>query len=272
MLKREYIGLAVGAILACSLTAKADIRSTIQGASSGTTVSCSGTYTVTSMITVPSGVKVSGGTFKFSSSCSAGFYIPPANHGATLTGITVQGAQVGIYVSGYGNTINSCTAQYNYNTGINLCGSAVKNNTVQYCVSKCNADSSGGNADGFGAKNSTSTGNKFVSCDSHQNSDDGFDFYSAASGITTSGSVAYNNGYYNGYKGDGDGFKMGGSGYSANHTFTSCTAYSNTAGNMAYGFDYNGNGGTIYLTSCKSYSNKNGNRLTHCTLSNCTMN
>jgi hypothetical protein len=41
---------------------------------------------------------------------------------------------------------------------------------------------------------------------------------------------------------------------------------------MAYGFDYNGNGGTIYLTSCKSYSNKNGNRLTHCTLSNCTMN
>ena len=272
MLKSMYIGLAMSAVLAGSLTARADIRTTIQNATSGTTVTCSGTYTVTAKITVPSGVTVSGGTFVFTTGSSAdGFYIPAANHGVTLTGITVQGANHGIMIYGYGNTVNSCTAQYNYNSGIEIIGSSAKNNVIQYCVSKCNADSSGGNADGFAAKNSSSTGNKFLYCDAHQDSDDGYDFYSAASPIVVTGCKAYNNGYYNGYKGNGDGFKMGGSGYSASHTYTSCTAYSNTAGDTGDGFDSNNNGAKLYLTTCHSYSNKQADRLVNCSLSNCTM-
>jgi pectate disaccharide-lyase len=272
MLKSKYIGLAMSAVLVGSLTARADIRDTIQSASSGTTVTCSGTYTVSARITVPSGVTVSGGTFKFTTGSSAdGFYIPSGNHGVTLTGVTVQGANHGIMIYGYANTINSCIAQYNYNSGIEIIGSAAKNNVIKYCQGKYNADSSGGNADGFAAKNSTSTGNQFLNCDAHGNSDDGFDYYSAASPIVTKNSKAYSNGYYNGKTGNGVGIKMGGSGYSASHSFTSCTAYSNTAGQTARGFDSNNNGSKLYLTTCKSYSNKNTDRLVNCSLSSCTM-
>jgi hypothetical protein len=271
MSNNKYMSLAMATLLAGGLSARADIRSTIQAASSGTTVTCSGSYSVSAKITVPSGVTVKGGTFKFTDSSSDGFYIPAANHGVTLSGVTVQGANHGIMIYGYGNTISSCIAQYNYNSGIEIIGTAAKNNTISSCTSKCNADSSGGNADGFAAKNSTSTGNKFTGCDSHQNSDDGFDFYSAASGIAVSSCKAYNNGYYNGSTGNGDGFKMGGSGYSASHTYTSCTAYSNTAGDTGDGFDSNNNGAKLYLVTCHSYSNKQSDRLVNCSLTSCTM-
>jgi len=273
MLKSKYIGLAMSAVLVGSLAARADIVSTIQGAASGTTVQCSGTYTVGQRITVPSGVTVKGpATFVFTTGANAdGFYVPSGNHNVTLQSLTVQGANHGIMIYGYSCSIQSCIAQYNYNSGIEIIGSASKNNTINNCQSKGNADSSGGNADGFAAKNGTSTGNKITNCDAHQNSDDGWDLYSASSPIVVSGCKSYNNGYYNGKKGNGDGFKMGGSGYSASHSFTSCTAYSNTAGDTGDGFDSNNNGAKLYLTTCRSYSNKQKDRLVNCQLTNCTM-
>jgi hypothetical protein len=273
MLKSKYISLAVATVLASGLAARADIRDTIQAAKSGTTVTCSGTYTVTARITVPSGVTVKGpATFKFTTGSGAdGFYVPAGNHNVTLSSLTVQGANHGIMIYGYSCSIQSCISQYNYNSGIEIIGSASKNNVINNCQGKYNADSSGGNADGFAAKNGTSTGNKFTNCDGHGNSDDGYDYYSASSPIVTSGCKAYSNGYYNGKTGNGCGFKMGGSGYSASHSYTSCNAYSNTAGQTGSGFDSNNNGAKLYLTTCHSYSNKQKDRLVNCSLSNCTM-
>lgn len=131
---RKLAVVAVSTIALAGL-ARADIRDTIQSASSGTTVQCSGTYTVTARITVPSGVTVQGpATFKFTMGSSAdGFYVPSGNSGVKLNSLTVQGANHGIMIYGSSCTVNSCIAQYNYNTGIEIIGSSARNNVVKYC-------------------------------------------------------------------------------------------------------------------------------------------
>ena len=251
------------------------IVATIENAKSGTTVNVSGTYSgITTSITVPSGVTVQGpATFVFTTGASAdGFYVPSGNSGVKLNSLTVQGANHGIMVYGSSCTINSCISEYNYNTGIEIIGSSAKNNIVENCQSKDNADSSGGNADGITVKFGSSTGNKVENCDAHQNSDDGYDYAGAGAPVLTTGCKSYNNGAYNGKTGNGDGFKMGLAGYSnESHTYTSCTAYSNTAGDTGSGFDSNNNLGPIYLNYCHSYSNKQADRLQNVVLNNCTM-
>ena len=266
----------VAALLAVGLTsAKADIRTTIQGAASGTTVTVTGTYTVTAKITVPSGVTVKGpATFKFTTGASAdGFYIPAGNHNVTLTSLTVTGANHGIMVYGYSNSIQSCTTTANQNTGIELIGSAAKNNVVNNCISKSNADTAaaGGNADGFGAKQGCSSGNKFTNCDAHQNSDDGWDCEKSVSPVTISGCKSYNNGYAAGLTGNGNGFKLGIAGDNVAHILSSSSAYSNTLGDSAHGIAANHNTGAIKITSCHTYSNKNKDDLGNAVVSSSTL-
>jgi len=260
-------------LLALAPIAKCDIRDTIQKAAPGTTVTVSGTYTVNAKIVVPSGVTVKGpATFRFTTGASAdGFSIPSANSGVVLQSLTVTGANHGIMIYGSNCSIQSCIAQYNFNTGIEIIGAAAKNNVVNNCQSKYNADSSGGNADGFACKFGSSTGNRFTNCDGHDNSDDGYDFAGAAAPVSVSGCRAHNNGSYNGKQGNGDGFKMGIAGDNAAHIYTSCTAYNNTKGNTGSGFDSNNNAATIHLTGCTSYGNKQGDRLQHVVLTNCSM-
>lgn len=264
------------AVLALGVTAaKADIRSTIQSAASGTTVTVSGTYTVSAKITVPSGVTVKGpATFVFTTGASAdGFYIPAANHNVTLQSITVTGANHGIMVYGYSNSIQSCIAYGNQNTGIELIGSAAKNNVVNNCQSKQNADTaaSGGNADGFASKQGTSTGNKFTNCDAHQNSDDGWDLEKSVSPVTISGCKSYNNGYYAGLTGNGNGFKLGISGDNVAHILTNSSAYNNTLGDSAHGIAANHNTGKIQISGCHTYGNKNKDDLGNAVVSNSTL-
>ena len=272
MTYHQSIRLALSGVLLGGLTAQADIRDTIQAAPAGTTVQCSGTYTVSNTITVPSGVTVKGpATFKFTNPNKNGFLVPSANSSITLQSLTVQGCLGAFKIQGSSCKITSCTANGCYYTGFELNGSNAKNNTFTGCLACNNADTTGGNADGFAGKNGSGSGNKFVNCTAYNNSDDGFDYYYANYPIVTSGCSAYKNGYYGGKTGNGVGFKMGGSGTSASHTFTSCTGYSNTSGNTARGFDSNNNGARLYLTTCKSYSNKNKDRLVNCSLTNCTM-
>jgi hypothetical protein len=268
--------LLAAALLAVGITsARADIRSDIQGASSGTTITVSGTYTVTAKITVPSGVTVKGpATFKFTTGASAdGFYIPAANHNVTLTSLTVTGANHGIMVYGYSNSIQSCIATANQNSGIELIGSAAKNNTVNNCQSKQNADTAaaGGNADGFASKQGTSTGNKFTNCDAHQNSDDGWDLEKSVSPVTISGCKSYNNGYYAGLTGNGNGFKLGISGDNVAHILTNSSAYSNTLGDSAHGIAANHNTGKIQISGCHTYSNKNKDDLGNAVVTSSTL-
>jgi len=253
------------------------IVATIQAAKSGQTVTVSGTYSgITTRIQVPSGVTVKGpATFVFTTGASAdGFYVPAGNSGVTLQSLTVQGANHGIMIYGSSCSIQSCIASANQNTGIEIIGGSAKNNVVNNCQGKQNCDvaTGGGNADGIDVKFGSSTGNKITNCDCHQNSDDGYDFAGAGAPVTVSGCKAYSNGNYAGKTGNGDGFKMGLSGYPGEaHTYTSCQAYSNTAGDTGSGFDSNNNTGGCHLTTCHSYSNKQKDRLQNCILTNCTM-
>src|ERR1051326_3174117 len=224
------VSLSVALLLAATV-AKANnpIVATIQAAKSGTTVTVSGTYSgITTRIQVPSGVTVKGpATFVFSTGASAdGFYIPAGNHNVTLQSLTVTGANHGIMVYGYSNSIQSCISYGNQNTGIELIGSAAKNNVVNNCQGKQNADTAaaGGNADGFASKQGTSTGNKFTNCDAHQNSDDGWDLEKSSSPVTISGCTSYNNGNYAGLTGNGNGFKLGISGDNVAHILTNSNA------------------------------------------------
>ena len=235
------VACAIAALLLAA-TARADIVSTIQGASSGSTVSVSGTYTVATKIHVPAGVTVKGpATFKFTDSTNDGFVISTGYSGVTLSSITVTGAYHGIILYGKSNKVTSCTATANYNTGIICENSGSTGNTISSCKSYNNADSSGGNADGFGAKQGPS-GNTFSNCTAYQNSDDGWDLEKSAGVETLTGCLSYTEGKSSGGKvGNGNGFKLGISGDSIAHVLTSCTAHHNTAGDSAHGFAANHN-------------------------------
>jgi pectate lyase-like protein len=270
-------GLAAASLLlAVGARANNAIVATIQNAASGTTVTVSGTYTgITTRIQVPSGVTVKGpATFQFTTGASAdGFYIPAGNHNVTLQSLTVTGANHGIMVYGYSNSIQSCISMGNQNTGIELIGSAAKSNIVNNCQSKQNADSAsgGGNADGFASKQGTSTGNKFTNCDAHQNSDDGWDLEKAASPVTISGCTSYNNGSYAGLVGNGNGFKLGIAGDNVAHILSSSNAHDNTLGDSAHGIAANHNTGAIQITGCHTYNNKNKDDLGNAVVSGSTL-
>ena len=272
MFKNKSIGLLAAAVLLSSMTVRADIRDTIQAAKAGTTVTVSGTYIVSNTISVPSGVTVKGpATFNFANPNKDGFSVPAANSAVTLQSLTVQGSLAGFKIYGSGCLISSCNAVGCHNSGFELNGSHSVNNTFSSCNSYNNADSTGGNADGFAGKNGCGAGNKMQNCIAHNNSDDGYDFYYANYPIAVSGCQSYSEGSAQGKTGNGVGFKMGGAGTSASHTFTSCVAHNNTAGNTGSGFDSNNNGARLYLTTCHSYSNKQKDRLVNCQLTNCTM-
>ncbi|MGA2787074.1 MAG: right-handed parallel beta-helix repeat-containing protein [Verrucomicrobiota bacterium] len=266
---QKWSGVIVAVAVLGLSVARADIRDTIQNATSGTTVSVSGTYTVSPM-KVPAGVTVKGpATFKFNDNTRDGFTMKGAN--ASLQSLTISGANRAVNIYASGVNISACTATGNTDTGFNCDGSS--NDTISGCTAYGNADTggaSGGNADGFTAKSDAGSGIKFSNDTAHDNSDDGFDFYEATAPVVVTGCQSYNNGSYAGLTGNGDGFKMGGQ-YNVAHSYTSCIAHNNTTGSTARGFDTNHNTAKIALTTCHSYSNKNPDVLGNSVLSNCTM-
>jgi hypothetical protein len=265
--------LPIAMLMLGMTTVKADIVSTIEAAKSGTTVTVSGTYSGLGECKVPSGVTVKGpATFIFKASGTDGFDIPSGNSGVTLQSITVEGAYHGIEVDGSSNHITSCVATKNWNTGIQCENSGSSSNTISGCTSYNNADTGGGNADGFGIKQSTGSGITVSNCTAYENSDDGYDFEKSKNPVTCSNCLSYTEGKATGGQtGNGCGFKMGIKGDSVKHVMNSDVAHNNTAGNTASGFDTNDNSGGCHLTSCHSYSNKNTDRLQNCTLTSCTM-
>lgn len=269
------VSLSIGLLMAgvAAVQANNAIVATIQAAKSGTTVNVSGTYSgITTKISVPSGVTVKGtATFQFSSTSNDGFYVPSTSSGVTLQGFTVTGANHGIICYGPSCKITSCIAVGNANTGIELIGSSAKNCTVSSCQSKQNADSSGGNADGFGCKQGASSGNKFTGCDAHQNSDDGWDLEKSTAVVVISGCTSYSEGSWNGKTGNGNGFKLGISGDNVAHQLLSSNAHNNTAGDSAHGIAANHNTGKLVLTGDHTYSNKNKDDLGNAVVTNCTL-
>jgi len=276
--KNNLIKITSLAMLAAGVSvvrANPAIVATIENATSGTTVSVSGTYSgISGEIDVPSGVTVSGpATFEFSTTKDDGFVIGTSKSACKLESLTVTGANHGIKVTGNNNLVSGCIAHANYNDGIMIEDKAA-NNTISGCTSYNNDDvqNHGDNADGFGDKMNTGSGNVWNNDTCYDNADDGFDFErsSSSTGITVNNCLAYSNG--TGANGNGNGFKMGYSGYSNPNTYTYCTAH-NEGGSSPHGFSTNNSSDSsaIHLSHCYSYSNASADVLGSAVLTSCTM-
>ena len=96
----------------------------------------------------------------------------------------------GIHIQGANNVVENCVVHDNDDTGIQIgtdvVGSSGMNNTVRNCDSYHNYDAVNGgeNADGFGMKESSGTGNQFIGCRAWENADDGYDFYAWIGPVT----------------------------------------------------------------------------------------
>ncbi len=165
----------------------------------------------------------------------------------------------GLQVKGSYNIIEFCTFSECADTGLQIDNGA-SYNTILNCDSYFNADSTLENADGFACKLTAGTGNKFIGCRAWQNLDDGWDGYlRGADNITTTyeNCWAVKNGYLkNGTvgKGDGNGFKTGGSDLKDlkhNASYKNCIA----TGNVNRGFDHNSNRGEVIIYNCSAYNN-----------------
>jgi hypothetical protein len=159
------------------------------------------------------------------------------------------------------NRIELCNFYENRDSGLQLANSASYNQIIN-CDSYYNRDINQGNADGFSPKLTVGTGNYFYGCRSWQNSDDGYDCYinnAIADDVTTTfeNCWAFKSGYLkDGTQGtgNGNGFKMGSSGYRHNIILKNCLSFQNKAD----GFDQNHNLGSMLLYNCTSFSNGSG--------------
>lgn len=171
-----------------------------------------------------------------------------------LKGFVIQYAgHNGLQVPGSYNIMEQLITRSNGDTGLHLSIGA-SYNLVLNCDSYLNYDPEehGQDADGFGAKGPTDDsaslgpGNAFGGCRAWNNSDDGFDFWHAGSGVTVEDCWAFRNGenvwedpYF---AGNGNGFKLGHGGGA--HVLKRCIAYDHSH----HGMDVNGNttGVTVY--------------------------
>lgn len=132
-------------------------------------------------------------------------------------------------------------------------------NLLEDCVSYGNIDISEHNADGFACKVTAGEGNVFRRCRAYLNSDDGFDLFSknrATGAVKLEDCCSYLNGYklvndsLTPTKGNGNGFKLGGSGQAVAHVALDCEAI----GNRGKGFTSNSNP-LLHLERCTASNN-----------------
>lgn len=108
-----------------------------------------------------------------------------------------------------------------------------------------------GDADGFACKMYPGLGNEYHGCRAWNNSDDGWDCFEIQSPVILNNCWTWKNAQEPGKKGNGNGFKMGGSPSKGNHVLYRCIAW----GNLARGFDQNSNSDGCYLYNCLSFDN-----------------
>ncbi|MDR1527727.1 MAG: T9SS type A sorting domain-containing protein [Dysgonamonadaceae bacterium] len=175
---------------------------------------------------------------------------------------------------GHHNTVEFCTFFENKDTGLQMKNMAEYNRIIN-CDSYFNRDAEDGNADGFAPKLSVGTGNYFYGCRAWNNSDDGWDgiLYDADEGFADDMTTVYENcwSFNNGFlkdgsesKGNGNGFKLGGSGNKDrrhNAMLINCLAFDN----LMKGFDQNHNTGDMTLINCTGFANKYLNNKNHFT-------
>jgi pectate disaccharide-lyase len=201
-----------------------------------------------------------------------GMAVDSANRGIQIAGtywhikgITVTKAgDTGIFVMGANITVEQCIAHHNADAGIvigvnsNQSGSGM-NNLILNCDSYQNNDSQNGgeNADGFGMKENSGTGNVFRGCRAWDNSDDGWDLYGWASPVTIDNCWAISQcKSTKGSNSDGNGFKLGGNDVSAKHILSNLYSTDNSYGSSGRGFTNNSNPAAMSCSNCASWSNK----------------
>ena len=189
----------------------------------------------------------------------------------------------GICISSCGNNIlEGCISHDNGLEGIKLTGTNAHDNLILNCDSYRNYDASthGENADGFAAKTGTGLGNVFRGCRAWNNADDGWDFYSnSTGGLTLENCWSFRNGVNlwgdGSWAGDGDGYKLGGAGTTAEHNLTNCIAFDN----VLSGFAQNHSVAGQTMINCTGFRNAQntyslyeaatGGTLLHHVLKNC---
>jgi len=199
---------------------------------------------------------------------AVGSTIPSAQRGAIhmeasywrIAGLEIEHGPYAVYCNNCGhNTFDRLVTHDNYETGFQLQGASAGNLIVNL-DSYQNRDprKNGESADGLGIKEGSGAGNVVRGARLWNNIDDGFDAWSFTSPITIQGSIAYGNGYNRwsipNFSGDGNGFKLGGSGGTgpaASHSVTNSMSF----GNAAHGFTDNGNTGSIVVNRCTAYQN-----------------
>lgn len=186
---------------------------------------------------------------------SYGFLVSGSYWSMCRVDVTRAGYQ-GVYVTGQHNSFEDCAFHDNRNTGLEINKGGAYTSVIN-CDSYRNYDPKklGGMADGFGPKETQGPGNRFYGCRAWENSDDGYDAYESPETVVFERSYAFRNGVdvwgYDGYAGNGNGFKVGGASRQANHRLTQCAAFAN----RAKGFDQNNNSGGLTIYNSTAFGN-----------------
>lgn len=250
-----------------TVTTESALRSAINSATAGTIINLGGNITLTSQLqllnsgTSSSKINFNGNGYTLDcSGMSSGWGVKVNGSYWNICNMTITNApSCGIvFQVGGNNYVYYVRTTYNGNSGLQIYNSA-HDNYIYKCESYYNYDSENGgeDADGFACKLSAGKNNVFEGCVAAYNSDDGWDLYGQLYPVTIKSCTAKYNGYIDSAlttteNGDGNGFKLGSSGISVAHVVSSSSAY----GNLASGFDGNGNTGSITISDCTSYNNK----------------
>jgi hypothetical protein len=196
---------------------------------------------------------------------AVGSTIPRAERGAVhiegdhwrLIGLEIIHGPYGVFGLDTNNTVfERLVTRDNYESGLHFQGSS-SNNQVINLDAYGNRDprKNGESADGLAIKEGSGSGNVVRGARLWNNSDDGLDFWMFSSPILLENSLAWGNGFNRwnlpGFTGDGNGFKLGGNGVSANHTVRNSMTWDNAAG----GFIDNNNPGQHKIERSTAWDN-----------------
>ncbi|PNS18821.1 Serine/threonine-protein kinase gcn2 [Sphaceloma murrayae] len=186
-------------------------------------------------------------------------HIEKANYWRVI-GLELVNGPYGLYARDAShNWYERLSTHDNYESGLQLQG-ASSFNTVVYLDSYRNRDprKNGESADGFACKEGKGEGNVLRNSRLWDNVDDGLDLWMFESAVTIEEVYAWGNGYnrwgFSDFQGDGNGFKLGGSGGTvppAPHVVRNCIAFSN----LNKGFIDNGNTGSLVVERNTAWNN-----------------
>jgi FlaG/FlaF family flagellin (archaellin) len=174
-----------------------------------------------------------------------------------LIGLEIIHGPYGIFgLDSSNNVYERLITRDNYESGFHLfLGSS--NNQILNLDSYGNYDprNNGESADGLAIKEGSGSGNVVRGARLWNNSDDGLDYWMFSSPILTENSLAWGNGFNRwnlpDFTGDGNGFKLGGNGVSANQTLRNSMTWDNAVG----GIIDNNNPGQHRIERCTAWDN-----------------